>query len=108
MLLVEVAKRHRVDEQLVEVLDAFLAGVFRERDRHLHEMAERLYFVRLLMYYRLRLVQNRIRVERLRCHYVPPETALRSIRHATASADVSTLKMRLRARTFPSCLAAGL
>src|SRR5258706_3598422 len=46
MFLVQVAKRHRVGQQLIEIVDALFARVFRQCNRHSDQVAERLDLVR--------------------------------------------------------------
>ena len=49
MLLVHVAKRHRVGQQLVEVVDALFANFLAKRDRHRDDVPEGLDLVSLLV-----------------------------------------------------------
>jgi len=49
MLLVEVAQRHRVREELVQIRHALVADRFAERDRHLDQVTEGLDLVDLLV-----------------------------------------------------------
>jgi hypothetical protein len=48
MFLVQVAKRHGVSEQLIQIRDALLAHVFRQRDGHADEMTKWLNLKRVL------------------------------------------------------------
>src|SRR6266850_8266407 len=68
MFLVQIAQRHRVRQQLVEVVHTFPADLLRQRDRQLDEMSVRLDLVCVLMGQWLRLVQNRIGVNQSLCH----------------------------------------
>src|SRR6266850_8383562 len=72
MLLVQIAQRHRVRQQLVEVVHTLPADLLRERDRQLDEMSERLNLMCVLMGQRLRLVQNRVGVNQSLCHVLSP------------------------------------
>ena len=53
MLLVEIAQRHRVHKQLIEVLDTLQACGLVERDRQFDKVAERLDLMRVLVVERL-------------------------------------------------------
>jgi hypothetical protein len=48
MFLVQITERHRVGEQLIQILDALFTRVFRQRDGHSDEMPERLDLVGFL------------------------------------------------------------
>ena len=63
MFLVQVSKRHRVGEELIQVLNALFTGLLRQRDRHPHEMPKRLNLVGLLMRERRGAFQNGFGVE---------------------------------------------
>src|SRR5207253_1666427 len=63
MVLVQVAERHRVGQKLIQVLDALLTRVFRQRDWHSNEMAEWLDFMRVLPCHGRSTLQNRIDIE---------------------------------------------
>ncbi len=76
VFLVHVAQRHRVREQLIEVRHALEARALFERDRQLHEMAERLDLVRGLMDQRPGSAQPVHHVGRLVGPHVPFLAAL--------------------------------
>src|SRR6266852_2627911 len=63
MFLVQVAKRPRVGQQLIEIVDALFARVFRQCNRHSDEVAERLDLVRVLPGDGRGALQNRVSVE---------------------------------------------
>jgi len=63
MLLVHVAKRHRVGEHLIEVLRAFAADRGVERQRQADEVIERLDFVSLLRCERLRAFDDGVGIQ---------------------------------------------
>src|SRR4029453_1503793 len=65
MLLVHVAQRHGVGKHLIQVFDTLLAHLRVERDGHVNEMAERLYFVSLLVSNRFGLPADLIDIEDL-------------------------------------------
>jgi hypothetical protein len=71
MLFVQIAKRHRVGKELVEILDALLADARGQRDRKPDEVAVRLDLVRLLMGQWFRLLQDGVRVDELFRHVIP-------------------------------------
>ena len=48
VLLMAVPQGHRVGQHLIEILDAFLAGVFRQRDWHFDDVPVRLDLRRML------------------------------------------------------------
>src|SRR4029453_17355298 len=58
MFLVQISKGDRVGQELVEVVNALFARLFRQRDRHPHEMHKRLNLVSLLMSQRRGSFQN--------------------------------------------------
>jgi hypothetical protein len=64
MFLVQIAKRHGVGEQLIQILDALFARVFRQCDRHSNEMAEGLDLMRVLRGDGGGALQNRVSIER--------------------------------------------
>src|SRR5258706_7335542 len=63
MFLVQVAKRHRVGQQLIEIVDALFARVFRQGNRHSDQVAERLDLVRVLPGDGRGTLQNRVSIE---------------------------------------------
>ena len=63
VLLVQIAQGDRIGEQLVEILDAFLARVLRQRDWQLDEVPEGLNLGRVLMRHGPGLVENRVGVD---------------------------------------------
>jgi hypothetical protein len=63
MFLVQIAERHRVGQKLIQVLDALLTRVFRQRDGHSNEMAEWLDFMRVLPGHGSRALQKRVDIE---------------------------------------------
>ena len=68
VLLVQVAQRDRVCQQLVETFQAFLADVLTQRYRQLDQVTVRMDLVRLLMDHGLCSLQNRVGVELLFRH----------------------------------------
>src|SRR5437660_7339187 len=74
MFLVQIAQRHRVRQQLVEVVHAVPADFLRQRDRQLDEVSEWLNLMCVLMGQRLRLVQNRVGVNQSLGHVDSHET----------------------------------
>src|SRR5258706_6395150 len=63
MFLVQVAKRHRVGQQLIEIVNALFARVFRQGNRHSDQVAERLDLVRVLPGDGRGTLQNRVSIE---------------------------------------------
>ena len=63
MLLVQVAQRHGVREQLVEVFDALFARRLGERDGHANQVAPRLNLMAFLMGHRRGVLQNFIGIQ---------------------------------------------
>src|SRR5215468_6576572 len=65
VLLVEVAQRDRVGEDLVEIFDRLFAGSLRKRDRHSDNMSVRLHLRRGLMRLRRRFFHDHVGIKRL-------------------------------------------
>jgi hypothetical protein len=63
VFLVQIAQGHGIRQELVESFNALLAGALRQRNRKLHEMAERVNLVRVLRCDGLGLVENVLRVD---------------------------------------------
>src|SRR3954471_16976363 len=72
VLLVHVAQRHGVGKELVQVLDALLAGVLGQCNRELDEMTEGLDLVCLLPRQRLCLIEKGVRIDRSLRHCASP------------------------------------
>src|ERR1700747_776412 len=93
MVLVRISRGIRVGQKLVKVVDALLARLFGQRDRHPHQMPKRLNLMGLLMGERRGPFQDRFRLEGGFSH----------VRASSAASNTlcSPLQTRFRNRAFP-------
>src|SRR6185295_20346385 len=100
MFLVQISEGDRVGRELVEVVDALLARLFGQRNRHPDQMPKRLNLMGLLMGERRGPLQDRFGVE----------GGFRHMRASSAASKTlcSPFRTRFRNRAFPKiCDVAG-
>src|SRR2546425_2302570 len=93
MFLVQISQGNRVGHKLVEVLDALLARLFGQRNRHPHQMPKQLNLMGLLMGERRGPFQDGFGFE----------GGFRHVRASSAASKIvySPLQTRFRNRAFP-------
>src|SRR5688572_16659836 len=108
VFLVQVAQRHGVRKELVEIFDALFADALGQGDRQLDDVPEWLDLVRVLMRERLGPVQDRVYVDQSFCHRLLPVRRPVTRSNLAIASPVQVQWRRRRARRSTDASLRGL